>query len=343
MENEFPISRNEYLASTIVFIDGIEGCGKTMLAPIVSAFDRVELPCYAYEVEHLCALEYLGKLSSQAAKKTISLLADLQIYNLMQSREVNFRHSDISSVFKSGKSLLYLKRLFQAGDSASMDRIKADRPILLLTTHRMMAFGVPIFEALNKRLIFIEVVRHPLYMVIQNYLNFTSLLNTARDFTIYYEIGTNEFPYFVSGWEDLYLKSSPIDRAVHYLNEATIRSKKNRELAKESSAKVLTIPFESFVTNPDGYLKLIESSIGSSITSKTYAMLKRQNVPRKKYADSINLDVYRRCGWVPSKNGFSEQQELEQRRQWVASIASAEAVDILDALSIDYENTFMPK
>lgn len=341
MEDKFPISRSENLASTVVIIDGLEGCGKTMLAPIVSAFDRVELPCYAYEIEHLCALQYLGKLNRQAAEKTISLLADLQLYNLMQSREVNFRPSDLSSVFKSSRPLTYLKRLFQMGDSSTLDRIESDRPILLLTTHRMMAFGHAIFDALKERLVFIEVVRHPLYMIIQNHLNFSNLLNTGRDFTIYYENSNSEFPYFVKGWEDLYLRSSPIDRAIFYLNEATIKSQQNREIVIKSSAKVLTIPFEEFVIKPNDYLKSIASSIGSLTTSRTQAMLRKQNIPRKKYSDSINLDVYRRCGWTPPVKGFSERQELERRRQWVASLASQKALSVLDDLCANYEKKFM--
>ena len=37
------LSRSTYLANEIVIVDGLPGCGKTMLSPILSSFDRVEL------------------------------------------------------------------------------------------------------------------------------------------------------------------------------------------------------------------------------------------------------------------------------------------------------------
>ena len=88
MENpSIRISRPEHLAPKVVFVDGIEGCGKTMLAPIVAAMDRVELLTYAYEIENLCSLSHLDKIEPDAAAAMISLLADLQLYNSMQSRD----------------------------------------------------------------------------------------------------------------------------------------------------------------------------------------------------------------------------------------------------------------
>ena len=144
------IDRPNVLAQKIVFIDGIEGCGKTMLSPIVASLDRVELLTYSYEIEYLCSLAYLNKIDSKSAGQAISLIADLKLYNLMQSREVNFRFSDLSSVFKANQPWRYFFRLFQSGDQHSVERIQKLNPILLLTTHKLIAFGGPIFEELKK-------------------------------------------------------------------------------------------------------------------------------------------------------------------------------------------------
>ena len=45
--------RTSHLAEKIVFVDGMPGCGKTMLSPIVAALPRIELLQYAYEIEYV--------------------------------------------------------------------------------------------------------------------------------------------------------------------------------------------------------------------------------------------------------------------------------------------------
>lgn len=343
MENQsIQINRPEHLASKVVFVDGIEGCGKTMLAPIIAALDRVELLTYAYEIEHLCALNYLNAIENSAAAAMISLLVDLQLYNAMQSREINFRPGDLSSVFRDSRPLRYFRRLFQKGDEHVVERIAVENPILLLTTHRMTAYCDPIFNALGKRAILIEMVRHPLYMLIQATRNFSGAIGTPRHFTICYDHQDKNVPYFVYGWEDRYLGSSPIDKAIYGFQHLASRSQAMKEkVCKPYNGQILSIPFEKFVTAPDPYMRLFENALGTEVTGHTRKMMKKQNVPRDKYSDSIDLSIYRRCGWEPPKNGFSEKHELEYRRQWAASQASTEAMQVLDNLCNEYETRYM--
>jgi hypothetical protein len=334
------ISRPEHLAPKVVFVDGIEGCGKTMLAPIVAAMDRVELLTYAYEIENLCSLRHLNKIAFDAATAMISLLVDLQLYNTMQSREVNFRPSDLSSVFRASRPDRYVRRLFQKGNEHTVERIKTEKPILLLTTHRMIAYCDPIFAALADRAVFIEVVRHPLYMVIQNSLNFDGLIGTARDFSIYYERNGVVYPFYAFGREEKYGSGSPVDRAIFHIEYMTQRSEAMKE-KYSSSGRILTTPFEKFVIEPEYFMQIFSQALGSAVTGHTIKMMKRQNVPRKKYSDSIDLSIYRRCGWEPPKNGYSELQEFDYRRQYVKSQASSEAMQILDGLCDNYEEVYM--
>jgi hypothetical protein len=336
------IRRREHLAEKVVLVDGLDGCGKTMLAPIVSALDRVELLSYAYAIEHLCSLRHLGKIDATAAAAEISMLVDLQLYNSMQSREINFRPSDLSSVFRDSQPLRYFRRLFQRGDEAAARRIISERPILLLTTHRMAAYCAPIFEALRERVVLIEVVRHPLYMLVQTALNFESIIGTARHFTVYYERDGRDFPYFVYGWEGHYLSENHVDRAIYYLGQMISRCNKMRaHLGHEHAGQIVTIPFERFVVRPDSYMREMEAALGTQQTDITRKMLKKQKVPRARYADSLDLAIYRRCGWEPPKEGFSERHEFEYRRNWAAERASPDAMRVLDTICNEYEEQFM--
>ena len=103
--------RNRHLAPKIIVIDGLPGCGKTMLSPIISALDRVEVMTFSYELEYILTLSYLGKITDDAANTMIRISTDLKLYNLMMSRETNFRPSDLSSIFKHKSPIRYIKRL----------------------------------------------------------------------------------------------------------------------------------------------------------------------------------------------------------------------------------------
>ena len=54
------IKRNVHLAPKVIIVDGQGGCGKTMLSPIIGSFNQVELLNYAFELEWICRLHFLG-------------------------------------------------------------------------------------------------------------------------------------------------------------------------------------------------------------------------------------------------------------------------------------------
>lgn len=137
-----------------------------MFSPILAAIDRVELLTYAFELEHNCALYYLQKMTVDAAIAMVRMLTDLQLYNTMMAR-VNFRPRDLSSVSKDTQTIKYIKRLFQKGDELVAARIRKEKPILHLTTHNLLPYSEPLFAALGERLVFIEVIRHLLFMIKQ--------------------------------------------------------------------------------------------------------------------------------------------------------------------------------
>ncbi len=53
---EIKVIRQKQLTEKIAIVDGQPGCGKTMLSPIITTFQRVELLSFAFEVEFICRL-----------------------------------------------------------------------------------------------------------------------------------------------------------------------------------------------------------------------------------------------------------------------------------------------
>ena len=144
------ISRKKYLAERVVFVDGLPGCGKTLFSPIVAAMDRVELLSYAYEIEHYCALQFLNELSMESAKAQVSMMTDMQLYDNTMGRRVNFRPSDLSSAIQDCDPSRYFQRLFQDGDSSTVEVIKKNKPTVETSRFSVLPISFLYLLPLNK-------------------------------------------------------------------------------------------------------------------------------------------------------------------------------------------------
>ena len=305
---EIKIVRKLHLAEKVVFIDGLPGCGKTLFSFLLSAFDRVEKINYSYEIEQLCSLYHLKKIELDAVVGMVKMLTDLIVYDIIMSRNVNCRPSDLSSIFRHPNKLKYIKRFFLKGDMSVPDRIQKEKPILPLTVHNLLGTAGPIFKALEERVVFLEIVRHPLYMIIQQALNNERLVFTARHFNIYFNYGEEQMPWYALGWESEFLNANPVEKAILFIEKMGKNLKDTKsKINSQQQKQILTIPFENFVINPDGYMTDIENLIG----------------------------------WVPPKEGLTEKEELDLRRNYALENTSPKIMLILDKLCTEYEEKYL--
>ena len=99
----------------------------------------------------------------------------------MMGRNTNFRFNDLSSVFQSTKKKIYIKRLFSEGDSVIPNLINKLRPILHFSTHNILSHSEILFQSFKEKTRFINIVRHPAYMVHQQALNHIEFKKIQRD------------------------------------------------------------------------------------------------------------------------------------------------------------------
>jgi len=330
------IIRKKQLNKMIAIVDGQPGCGKTMLSPIVSSMERVELLSYAFEVEWICRLFHLNKIEEDAAIALIKMHVDHKLYETMMGRNTNFRYSDLSSAFQDSNPLRYFKRIFGKGDIAIPERIKNEKPILNLTTHSLLSRIDPIVSALESSVLFIEVVRHPLYMVKQQTLNMDRLLDNPRDISINIEYQGSQLPGYAHGWEEQFINCNSMEKAIYVIEKETKSTNIKRQfLEQNENFSMLTIPFEKFVIDPWPYLKKIETKLGTTAGPRTARMMKKQKVPRKVISDGPAFKIYERCGWEgPTED--SEENEVIKRRNMVSKNVSTDALEVMDNLSKDY-------
>ncbi len=335
------VIRKPYLAERVVFVGGYAGCGKSLMTPIVGSLARVEIQKYNYTLEHICSLYFLGEIEERAAIAMIRMLTDLDLYNMMMSRETNFRFLDMSSIFKNPAPWRYIRRLFQPGDAAVAERIRKEKPILQTMTHQLLVLSPPLFKALGDRLRIIEIVRHPLFMLKQWYLYIERYGIDARDFTICFNCEGHPLPFFARGWGEKYLRSNSMDKVIYSLAYLTRWSEEIvRGLSEPERKQVLIVPFERFVLDPWPYLTQIELFLETEMTSATRRELKRQKVPRKMIADGADMPIYRTYGWKPAEKGADETREFARRRQYAAELATPQAMEVLDQLCAAYEKKY---
>lgn len=327
--------RNNRLCKKALIVDGLPGCGKTMMASVMNSLQRVEMFQYAYEIEIYCFLNYLKKIDYNTAVSIINHKLDLTIYNTMMSREFNFRYNDLSSAFKSIDKFKYFKRLFSKGDEVIPSKINLESPILHLATHCLSAFASPLLNKSNKEILLINFHRNPLYMIRQNSWNMKNLTGSKRHFNLYYNWKGTGYPLFFKDQEEVMIKSNSKERAILSLKWYREKYLENNNSFDKNN--YIKITFESFVNDPSLHIDLICEKLKTKRGKKHNKILKKEKIPRKILSHGRDLQIYRRVNWVKTK-ATSPEKELEELYKWVTNGLSIESKKALEWLMEDYNS-----
>lgn len=336
------LGRHLHIANQIVFLDGLTGTGKTMLAPILSTFNRVEVQRIEHIYEHICALRYLKRIEEDAAVAMVQMYLDLACYNAMIGRESNFRWKDLSGVLSNPGGWSYVWRLFQPDGDAVMERINQTQPILQIVSHQAFGIADTLFAALGERLTVVEMVRHPLYLL-QHWYSYIDRHGTdPRDFTIWLSHNSAHLPWFASGWEDQYLSCNKMDRVIYTIDRLTQLSENTHNaLGATNTRQVLVIPFERFVVEPSAYLQQIGNILGTTTTRSTARALRKQKVPRRLTSAGRDSQIYRRYDWSPPSKDSTETTELQKCWDYAAGEATLEGMAVLERMCTAYEERYL--
>ena len=337
------LDRQLNLVKKIVIVDGMIGGGKNLLTSIVSSLPNVEMWIHRPQIEQICALFHLGHISLDASKTLINTWLEEEILNLNMSRNINFKPSDISSVFCDVKPSRYFKRLFQSPVKAK-ESIEKNMPILNIMTHVNTSYARPLFEALAERLTYIRVSRHPMTtnMLMHN-KKWTERWGSddRHSYILYKTFDGNgnliSLPFFAKDIEKLYLNSNTTDRSI-LLYDYWIRNGDTfiDNFKMSNKWDIIEIPYEKFVSNPHSYILKIAESLGVKPDNKTKKMMRKQKVPRSSLAEESNVGQLRKKSKSIKKN-FSLHDVCAQGRAYAAETASPRALYILDQLSDHYE------
>ena len=322
MNNDLVVARDKTLLQQLVLVDGQPACGKAVLDPVVTSMERVELLQLSVQIEYLSALKYLGGITGDGVEALLRLQADLVLYDTMMSRNVNFRVSDQSSAFRDPNFWVYIKRLFAKGNKLIPERIKAERPILHFMTHRLLGLSEPVFNSFGDKVVIIEMVRHPMSMLVQQTRfneDWFSSQGKLRQMDLYFKYKDDQVPYWTKGYEDLYYKSNPVERAIYDMhNQIEVVDSFKNKFKEIYKSQCITIPFEKFVIDPWPYIRRIETLLKTTITRKTKRALKKVGVPR-------------------DNTGIEANELINKKEFAIQNGASEDALKLLDQISEHYE------
>lgn len=293
----------------VIFVDGLWGAGKSVVAPIISGMNGIEKVKIEEIYEYVSCLHYLGKIDSAAARWFLQTYADRSQYNNVIGREVNLRWSDDTGLGNTPDRLAYLLRLFKGEGDLVIDQINDKNLALGIMSHMLMLTPELLEMSYRGRVKVVEVVRHPLYMI-EHFVAYLDRFDSPREFTVSYYVGGSKVPWFAQGFENRFINSNSIERAILCIIELYPWLDAKVRATEASGLSLLELSFEQIVFQTDDTLRKLSQFLGREHHSRISSILKRELLPR---SEVLSGKGHRKYGWRKTRATESETYDRLMR------------------------------
>jgi len=212
-------SKSDFLInkSKIIFIDGLIGGGKSLIANITGSIQDVDWWRHESKFEQICSLNYLKKIDIEDASSLIVKFYNELYYDNFILRHANFRNKDISSVYKHPRSKKILERL-NLTDNSSKVKYKKSKIIIPFMTHFNSMSSEPIFKSFGEKLVYMYLTKSPYdYQIINHIVKWTKEWEKKKNrfgiFTSFDKKRKKFYPKFVEGYKNEYLKINRFEKS----------------------------------------------------------------------------------------------------------------------------------
>ncbi len=275
--------RNNSFENEIVIIDGQGRSGKNLISVLISTMKRTEKMRLDSQFDYIPRYYFMGKMSLDAAVVALRTEADEKHYYNSISRDVNFRLADYSGVYRQGKRLIYIARLFMSGDEQAVKRLQQSRSIFQEMTHDGIHVAPLYFEAFGSRLKIIHVFRDPIGNIFeQNRRGFGERIGSdPRELQLTHLWEGSSIPIIAIGREEEYLNGNPLERLVLMVDIMFRRNLQGYfDLDSRYQKQVLFLEFEEFVSSPSTYMDSIAKFVDDEFGKSKKRIMKKENFPR---------------------------------------------------------------
>lgn len=300
-----------------VLVTGLTRAGKSMMSPIVASLKRAELLQVHHLMEQFPMLHNLSLISDQVAIYLLRYAMDFMLIDTYMGRNVNFRHADASSVWNSRDPKMYFERLYSKDGDDVLQRIDNDDPVIVWSVHYGL-WHVPIYLKAFSDMKMVHVCRHPVDLIHSWYLKGygKEFVENPRNGALTIQGDHKIISYFGIGWEELYEKSSEMDRIIRTIAHVENNHKQRyQSLSEKQREQVLMVYFEEVVTQTDSVLSEICSFLNMEPSTSTHAILERERCPRE-----------------------LRPEDRAKKLEEIKSLASAEVFSILESMIEAYES-----
>lgn len=306
MINNLSKNKAVYPNNTII-VDGYSASGKGVLCKYIQSFNNVEKMCVDHTYHEIAFLSETNNIKKEVAQYYFKLKLNEMYENSLLSRNMNFRPYDDSSIFQSGNSFKYIKRLFEKDGLNVLKIIKNINPHFLIMSHFSAPFINFFFETLKNKVKFINIVRHPVYYYKHwIYLIDSIKKNDSRMHKFLNEYKGNLFFWFENLSEAIDMNSS--ERFISsflYLNKLSLE--KENSIEKKYLNQFKKISFENFVMNTD----TLESEICDFLSLKP-----SKNTSKIKKKLNLNQNYFSEREFIRGKKGWKIHDNYETQLEY---------------------------
>jgi len=315
----------------IVFIDGLWGCGKSLIGPIIAGMEKVEKPTVSSIFENISILLNKNKISFDAADTLFKIYLDEFTYHNQLGRNINLRMYDDSGVKNNPNFIKDFKKLFVR--DIDLESNKFNETLISVMGHMVLISSDRLLNLPDKKIRFIEIVRHPLY-VFEHWHSYLNRFNDKKILNLTFYEGNNKIPWFAETWKEDFINSSHYDRcllSIIFCYELLFNK------IKEHSHKenFLVLSFESIVFDTDNQLNILSEFIGKSHGKSIKRTLKNQNLPRKTISHGKGYSKYR---W--SKGSGDEELDYKSKMKLIIDNCSITNIENFKRIISVYNKYF---
>ena len=275
----------ENIAHNLLFIDGLTRSGKSVFSPLIGTFERCEQIRFFMLIEQILPALQTKSIDADYARSLLRTQFNEFVYDMMLSRNANFRKGDQTSIYNHPDSTLYERRLDQPDGDEIVFSLRNRQRIFPIMAHDLMV-SIDLLLQLDLDFKMIEIYRHPIDLI-------NSQFNRGwgrrfgydpRAFTLTVTSRGNLYPWYAIGQEDLWESFTELERVV-WMTVTLLQKSIEKQKSLLTNKNFLTIKFENFLEKPNVIIKEISAFLETPETSATYLALKQSNIPR-----IINVD-----------------------------------------------------
>lgn len=308
------IFEHKILVDKIVFADGISRTGKAMLSNLLLGFENMSSIQFINPLEQLTPMYVNNKIDKNALSSYLRVYLNENIYNYQLSRNLNFRSSDLTSIYNTNNPKQFIDNLSKTDGDSIIDYLKTNNTYYQFQSHELLS-NYSKFLELNLEINIIELFRHPIDTIHSWYKRgWGRRFDNAdpRNFSTLFQYGDYIVPHFIVGHEEEYIKLNEMEKCVFTHNLLVKKSiKEYKTLNKHNKSKMLILRYEDILINPNKETDKISNFLNIDKSYYMVQAMKDARVPREIY--------------------------VEQRKSKLDEIISKISVDLHDDLKNLYE------